>query len=111
MELMRMFVGDKTMSLAEKTAKSAFLAKAMDADPDDFFLKYVGIGAHHIYELVEHPTVRDLDGLAASSRNRYLSVDERRRALAGLLPGRAGLAHVGPVRPRRQGAPRRPRPR
>jgi pantoate--beta-alanine ligase len=41
--------------------------------------------------VVEHPTVRDADGLATSSRNRYLSPSERERALA--LP--RALAVVG----------------
>jgi pantoate--beta-alanine ligase len=41
--------------------------------------------------VVEHATLRDGDGLATSSRNRYLSPDERARALA--LP--RALAFMG----------------
>jgi len=43
-------------------------------------------------EIVACPTVRELDGLAVSSRNAYLSLDERVRATALNRGLRAGLS-------------------
>lgn len=47
--------------------------------------------------IVRHPTVREADGLARSSRNRYLTPDERRRApvLFRTLSGMAGRIDDG----------------
>jgi pantoate--beta-alanine ligase len=57
----------------EKDAQQLLLIRRMVADLD--------LPVH----VVGHPTVREPDGLARSSRNAYLSVDERVRALA--IPG------------------------
>nr|WP_296071835.1 pantoate--beta-alanine ligase [uncultured Actinoplanes sp.] len=47
-------------------------------------------------EIVGVPTVREPDGLALSSRNRYLSADERRAALALSRALREGAARAEP---------------
>ena len=47
-------------------------------------------------EIVGVPTVREPDGLALSSRNRYLSADERRAALALSRALREGAAQTEP---------------
>ncbi|MDI6105022.1 pantoate--beta-alanine ligase [Actinoplanes sp. NEAU-A12] len=47
-------------------------------------------------EIVGVPTVREEDGLALSSRNRYLSPDQRRSALALSRALREGAAHSDP---------------
>ncbi|MEO3802452.1 pantoate--beta-alanine ligase [Nonomuraea sp. B1E8] len=49
-------------------------------------------------EILDVPTVREPDGLALSSRNRFLSDDDRRVALALSRALRAGVAELTPSR-------------
>ncbi|MEO3886609.1 pantoate--beta-alanine ligase [Nonomuraea sp. B5E05] len=49
-------------------------------------------------EILDVPTVREADGLALSSRNRFLSDDDRRVALALSRALRAGAAELTPSR-------------
>lgn len=69
-----------------KDAQQCFVVERMVRDLD-FQVK-----------IIPCPLVRDPDGLALSSRNRYLSADERRRALSihkALLEGRKAIESQG----------------
>ncbi len=57
-------------SLARRTSSNSPSSAAMTRD------LFLGI------DIIGHPTVREPDGLAMSSRNRYLGADERKRAAA-----------------------------
>jgi pantoate--beta-alanine ligase len=67
----------------QKDAQQLALIRRMAADLDFPVL------------IAAHPTVREPDGLALSSRNRYLSEPERQTALALSRALRAGAAQAG----------------
>ena len=81
-------VGPDVVLFGQKDAQQVFLVRRMVADLD------VPVRVEVV------PTVREPDGLARSSRNRYLSAEDRRRALAlpSALRAAAAAADRGPDR-------------
>jgi pantoate--beta-alanine ligase len=81
-------VGPDVVLFGQKDAQQVFLVRRMVAD----------LNVPVRVEVV--PTVREPDGLARSSRNRYLSADDRRRALAlpSALRAAAAATDAGPER-------------
>jgi len=81
-------VGPDVVLFGQKDAQQVFLVRRMVAD----------LNVPVRVEVV--PTVREPDGLARSSRNRYLSSDDRRRALAlpSALAAAAAASGAGPER-------------
>jgi len=63
--------GPCAVYLGEKDAQQLFLVRQMVKELDDFGARFAVVGC---------PTVREADGLAMSSRNAYLSGDEREQA-------------------------------
>ncbi len=81
-------VGPDVVLFGQKDAQQVFLVRRMVAD----------LNVPVRVEVV--PTVREPDGLARSSRNRYLSAEDRRRALAlpSALAAAAAATDAGPER-------------